>query len=327
MLKVGVVGAGTMGSAHSRAYAAMPDVQLVAIADIRAEAAKSLADECGARAVADLTGILAENVDAVDICVPTPLHRTYVERCAKAGKHVVCEKPLARTLDDARAMIDACTAAGVKLFVGQVVRFFPEYRKARELVQGGKLGAVGTARFMRGGGFPHATDDWYASFEQSGGVILDLMIHDFDFLRWCFGPVRRVYALTTAGREFNRLDHALVSLRFESGVIAHVEGTWAHPAGFATRFEIAGESGIIQHDSEQAAPVHTKLRGSGAGAGGVAVPESPLEHSPYELELRHFADCLLYGADPVVTPEDGYEALKISHFALESARTGRAVTL
>lgn len=94
-----------------------------------------------------------------------------------------------------------------------------------------------------------------------------------------------------------------------------------------TRFEIAGANGIVQHDSEQAAPVRTKLRSAGAGASGVAVPESPLEHNPYELELRHFADCLLYGADPVVTPEDGYEALRISHAALESARTGRAVTL
>ena len=327
MLKVGVLGAGTMGSAHSRAYAAMPDVRLAAIADTRAQAASALAHECGARAVADLPGLLEQGVDVVDVCVPTPLHRTYVEQCARAGKHVVCEKPLARTLEDARSMIDACANAGVNLFVGQVVRFFPEYRRARDLVQNGALGEVGTVRFMRGGGFPRASDDWYASFAQSGGVIVDLMIHDFDFLRWCFGPVRRVYALTTAGREFNRLDHALVSLRFENGVIAHVEGTWAHPAGFATRFEIAGANGIVQHDSEQAAPVHTKLRNSETGGVGVAVPESPMLHSPYELELRHFVDCLLYGAEPVVTAKDGYEALRVSHAALESARTGRAVTL
>lgn len=207
MLRVGVVGAGTMGSSHNRAYAAMPDVQLVGIADVRAKAASALAYECGALVVGDLAGLFAEDVDVVDVCVPMPMHRACVEQCAAAGKHVVCEKALARTLDDARAMIEVCAAADVKLFVGQVVRFFPEYRKARELVLSERLGEVGTVRFMRGGSFPYgATNDWYASFAQSGGVIVDLMIHDFDFLRWCFGPVRRVYTLSTAGREFNRLD-------------------------------------------------------------------------------------------------------------------------
>ncbi|WP_346428492.1 Gfo/Idh/MocA family protein [Alicyclobacillus mengziensis] len=333
MLKVLVIGAGTMGSVHATAYADMTQAELVGVVDIRLSAAEAVAAKLQTKAFKSFEAALAsEDIDVVDICVPTYLHRRYVEQVAGAGKHVVCEKPMARNLEDAQAMIEACEGAGVQLFIAQVVRFFPEYRRAHDLVIKGAIGEVGNARAFRGGVFPTAWNDWYANVELSGSLIVDLMIHDFDFLRWCFGDVERVYAKSQLGRELNRTDHALVSLRFKNGIIAHVEGSWAYPSGFRTELEITGTKGMITHDSAATAAIHKQLRSSGGQNGGkegssVAVPESPLRKSPYQLELEHFMDCLRTGTDPLVTAEDAYKALEISFCALKSARTGEPVNV
>jgi UDP-N-acetylglucosamine 3-dehydrogenase len=327
-IKVAVVGAGTMGTVHSDAYTRIPGVELVGIVDIRQDVANRLATARGTQAYTRLKDVIeAANPDVVDVCVPTYLHRELVEEAAQAGRHVICEKPIARTLEDARAMIETCQRQGVKLYIAHVVRFFPEYRRAYELVTSGAIGRVGMARAMRGGAFPTAWEDWYANVAKSGTLIVDAMIHDFDFLRWCFGEVRRVYAKSQLGRDVARSDHALVSLRFENGVIAHVEGTWAYPSGFRTELEIAGSDGLIQHSSEDSAPIQTASRQLGTVAAGVEVPESPLLKNPYQVELEHFVDCLSSGKEPIVTAEDAYKALEISLAALHSAQTGEPVYL
>ncbi|MCL6455114.1 MAG: Gfo/Idh/MocA family oxidoreductase [Alicyclobacillus sp.] len=328
MVKVGLVGAGTMGAVHAEAYTRMSGVQLVGITDVRADAAAQLAAACGTRAWPNLDQLLEEaDPDVVDVCVPTYLHRSLVERIAGAGKHIICEKPIARTLEDARAMMRAADAAGVRLFIAHVLRFFPEYRRARDLIAAGKVGQPGTVRTMRGGVFPRGWDDWYASVDKCGTLIVDMIIHDFDFLRWCFGEVERVFARSCLGRELNRIDHALVSLRFRNGVIGHVEGTWAYPEGFRTELEVAGTAGILHHDSTEATPVHAWYRQGATDGGGVSVPESPLAKGPYQVELEHFIDCIVNGTAPVVTAEDAYRALEISLAALQSATTGQPVSL
>lgn len=323
-MKVAVIGAGTMGFVHSTAYGSMPGVELVGIVDQRLSAAKSLSERVGTRAYDSWDALMAnEAPDVIDVCVPTYLHRGCVELAAKAGKHVICEKPMARTLADARAMLAACKEAGVKLFPAQVVRFFPEWERARQLLEQGAVGRPGVIRTTRAGGFPTAWQDWYACYTRSGGVIMDLIIHDFDWLRSAFGEVERVYAKSLRGRDTQRLDYALVTLRFQSGAIAHVEGSWAHRDGFYTRMEIAGTDGIIEFDSRQAAPIRVAVDKVEGGAPGVAVPESPLAQSPYYKELEHFIDCIQNGAAPRVTAEDGYKALEIATAALVSAATGR----
>jgi UDP-N-acetylglucosamine 3-dehydrogenase len=328
MWRVAVIGAGTMGTVHASAYTHMDGVELVGIVDIRENEREQLANQSQTQSFASLEELLEEvSVDVIDICVPTYLHRAYIEQAAMAKKHVICEKPIALTLEDARAAIQACDDAGVNLFIGHVVRFFPEYRMAREMVQQGSVGRVGTVRTMRGGGFPTAWEDWYAGSLKSGTLVVDMIIHDFDFLRWCFGEVTRVFAKSTLGRELNRIDHAFVSLRFGNGVIGHVEGTWAYPTGFRTELEIAGDQGIIQHNSDDAVSIKTAFRGRSDLPTGVAVPESPLEKSPYQLELEHFIHCLTTGEQPLVTAADGYKALEISLAALESVRTGQPVEL
>lgn len=327
MLKVAVLGAGTMGTVHSKAYSRMDRADLVGIVDMRPAVGKKLADSCNTNAYTSLDALLAEqNPDVIDVCLPTYLHRTYVERAAELGKHVVCEKPIARSLEDADSMILACMTAGVRLFVGHVVRFFPEYREMKSIIDSGKIGTVGTVRTFRGGGFPTGWEDWYASVERSGSLVVDLAIHDFDFLRWCFGKVERVYAKSLHGRDANRMDHALVSLRFESGVIGHLEASWAEPSGFHTSFEAAGTGGIVSHNSDEATPVHSLLRGGHANThGGVAVPDSPLLTSPYFTELEHFLTCIETGESSIVTAEDAYHALQISLAANQSIRTGEVV--
>lgn len=328
MLKVAVLGAGTMGKVHAEAYSRMENAELAGIADIRSEIAGPIADKLGTKAFSSLNEMLeAIEFDVLDICLPTYLHRDYVEAAAKAKKHIICEKPIARTLEQAREMIEITKREGVKLYIAQVLRFFPEFKRAHDLVKSGAIGEVGTVRSMRGGVFPEAWEDWYASYEKCGTLIVDMIIHDFDFMLWCFGDVERVFAKSQWGRELNRSDHALVTLRFKNGIIAHTEGTWAYPEGFRSELEIAGTEGIIHFDSDESIPIKTSVRSAAGQTGGVAVPESPLEKNPYQEELEHFIDCILTDQAPIVTPEDAYKALEVSLAALESARTGQPVCI
>jgi len=329
-VRVGIVGLGTMGTVHAASYQQIPGCELVAVADIQRDRRDRLAQKYGVRGYATLADMLTnEDLDVVDICLPTHLHREHVEMAAAAGKHVFCEKPLARTREDGAAMIEACRKAGVTFGVGHVVRFFPEYRRAREIIQAGELGRVGTVyTFRGGGGFPTAWQDWYAHFPWSGGLTLDLIIHDFDFLRWTLGDVERVYAKGTYGRAYNRLEHVLVSLRFKSGVIGSVEGSWLNLGGFGTKFEFACERGLLTHDSKRAAGFRSYVqKESSAGAPGVAVPENPLDKDPYTLELEHFLDCLRQGKEPLITGEEALAALDIALAALESIATGEPVVI
>jgi UDP-N-acetylglucosamine 3-dehydrogenase len=321
-----LIGAGTMGSTHAAAYGAMNDVRVAGIVDIRRETAETVAAPLGARVFASYEEAVAnlEKIDVVDVCVPTYLHKTYCLKAAADGKDVICEKPLAGSVEEALAIIDACRTQGVRLFVGHVLRFFPEYQRAKGLVEQGAVGEVGVVRTSRVGPFPNAWNDWYTDLSKSGGTPLDLIIHDFDFLRWCFGEVKRVYAKGLMGRELGRMDYSLVTVRFENGVIAHVEGSWAHDV-FSMRLEIAGSKGIIDYDSGKDKPLVSYSRNRQKGAQGVSVPESPLHENPYYRELRHFMDCLESGKEPLVTAEDALRAIEISLMAVESMKTGNPV--
>lgn len=322
--RVALIGAGGIGSVHARQWDRLPGAEIVGVLDPREDAARALGP-----AHTDWNTLLAETQpDIVDVCTPTPIHREYVEKAAAAGKAVFVEKPMARTLADCDAMIAAVERAGVPAMSGHVVRFFPEYAAARRLVAGGAVGTPAAVRTARMGGFP-AWSDWYADPGQSGGVALDLILHDFDWLRWTFGPVSRVYAKGLYGQKQyeGRLDYALVTLRFASGAAAHVTGSWAHPAGFRTTFEIAGNGGLIEHDSLRSAPLAVSLRGSGGAA--AVVPESPMAPSedPYYLELAAFVAALQNNALPPVTLHDGREAARIGLAALESIETGKVIHL
>jgi UDP-N-acetylglucosamine 3-dehydrogenase len=191
------------------------------------------------------------------------------------------------------------------------------------MIDAGALGTVGVARTSRRSPFLTGWNDWYADWRMSGGLLLDLVIHDFDFLRWSLGEVERVYARGVLGREYNRLDYALVTLRFAGGAIAHVEGQWGYPGPFNYSIEVAGSRALVSVDSTEPAPV--QLLGGAPGAG--ESPDVAVGKSPFQTELEHFLRCITTREGSLVEPRDAYEALRIGLAATEAATTGRPVTL
>lgn len=328
MLHILIIGAGTMGILHAQAYARMNNAELVGIVDVAEDKMKELALKFNTKTFTSLEEALSslKRIDVVDICLPTPLHKQYVLQVADAGKQIICEKPLARNLQDASDMISYCKEKNVKLFVGHVLRFFPEYIMAKRLVEEESVGQIAVARTMRGGSFPNGSNNWYADYQMSGGLVLDMLIHDFDFLRWCFGDVERVYAKGSQGKSVEPLDYTLVTLRFKSGVIAHVEGKWGYDT-FSMKFELSGKTGVIDYDSAKDKPIMFVRRSVNEGNGGVSVPESPLKEDPYYLELTHFLACIEQDTKPIVTVHDAYEAMRIAMAVIESIETNEPIIM
>lgn len=320
-MHVALLGAGMMGQTHARAYAGLSQAKVAWVFDKQAERAQRLAAHLDARATTRLEDVLEDDgVQAVDICLPTHLHRTFTETAAAAGKHVFCEKPIALTTEDAEAMVEACEKANVTLMVGHVVRFFAEYQAARGLVESGSIGDPKVIRTTRAGAFPTwGSDNWFADESKSGGPIVDLAIHDIDWIRWTFGEVQRVYAKRTDR-------YALVTLRLVNGAICHVEASWAHPPGtpFTTKLEIAGTKGLYTADNQSIIPLSIRRTVDGRH---VYEPENPPPHDPYALQLQHFFECLESGREPLTHGREAIRSLEICLAANESAKTGRVVTL
>jgi len=327
MLNVALVGAGSMGKRHAACYRQLDGVKLAAAVDIDNDAAASAArDE--ARTFRTLDQALAEcDVDIVDVCTPTPFHGEHAVMALEAGKHLLLEKPMARTLDECDSIIAATDKAGTTAMVAHVLRFFPEFAQAKRAVDQGSVGRPAVVRTSRGGLFPRGLDSWYADISQSGGAVLDLIIHDFDWLRWMLGPAVRVYArgLAYAGRAGQ--DYALVTIRFAGGAIAHVEGTWMRPSGFETKFEIAGSDGLLDYRSRDAASLRISRVAGPEDRAAVEVPESPLAEDPYLAQIRHFVDCVQTGQTPMVSLADARAAVEIGLAALKSIETGEPVML
>ncbi len=318
-----------MGSYHARQWNRVPGAELVGVLDPRGDAARAAGPP-----YTDWNTLLAQaRPDVIDICVPTPVHREYVERTAAAGKAILVEKPLARSMADCDAVVDIVELAGVPAMSANVLRYFPEYAGAKRLVDDGAVGKPATIRTARMAGFPNTShsDNWYADPARSGGVVLDMILHDFDWMLWTFGPVQRVYARGLFGAQhYNaKLDYALVTLSFKSGAVGHVTGSWAHPGGFRTSLEVAGDGGMISHDSADSAPIHAYLRETGAAGSGVAVPESPMspDDDPYYKEIAAFARAVQTGEPPPIPLREAREATRIALAALESIQSGKVITL
>ena len=328
-MRIGIVGTGFMGRTHAAAWAAT-DATIAGFVSKETAVAGQMAAQYGAQVYPSLAALLAD-VDVVDVCAPTHRHHEIVLAAAAAGKDVVCEKPLARTLAQGQEMIAACEKAGVKLLVAHVVRFFPEYALAKAQVDAGVIGQTAVLRLTRGTFQPKkAIDNWFVDFEKSGGMMLDLMIHDLDYARWVAGDVATVFAKKiSSSRPGAGVDHGLVILTHRSGAISHVEGSWAYPPPlFRTRFEIAGSNGLIQQDAEKTAAIALHLRQEqSADIPDVPLPSSPLSEDPYTTQIKAFYDCLLGKTVVPISGADGLAALQIALAAIESAANGRPITL
>lgn len=324
-MNVAIVGCSGMGRLHAEMIARC-GLEIVVCADANLEAAQALADQYGAEASDKPKRALArKNVDIVLIATPTPFHLEYIKAAAKAKKHIFCEKPFCRTVAECKTAIEVAKKAKVKLFVGHVVRYFQEFEAMRAQIEAGKVGTPGFAKIYRGGIFPGGPKSWFANYAMSGGVTLDCMIHDLDWIRYVFGEPKRIYGQALMREGEDPMDYSQVTMRMKSGLIATVIGTWAHPAGFQVKAEVCGDGGMIQFDSADA-PMSALKRGTGDGP-SMIVPGSPVAESPYELEWREFIAWLEGGPTPRVTPKDGLKAVQMAEAALTSIKTGQPVRL
>lgn len=324
MLRVAITGAGGLGARHADNYANIPDTRVALIHDTDEDRARALAERVGAEATSDAGALVGDDVDVVVVCTPTPAHSDYVIMAAQAGKHVFTEKPMARTMEEGRAMLAAVAETGVTFMVGHVVRWFPPYANARAMIQSGDIGEVAVVRVSRINSQPTGVDGWFADYAQSGGVLLDMAIHDIDWLLWTFGPAERVYGVGCPDR-MPLLDYALVTIRFRSGVIAHVEGSWADLGQFRTSFDIAGSGGLLRYDSRDNATLTVQKREAASGPVGTQGSRTLGPVSPLLLEDRHFVECILTGSDPMVSGEDALAAIEVALAGLESIVSGGEV--
>ena len=316
---VGLVGAGGIARVHLPAWLTLGVRVLVYSTD----GADQLVDACRGGAVVASLDELLSSVDAVDVCTPTPSHFELVSRAASAGRHVLCEKPLARTAAQAEQLIEVCAAAQVQLYPGHVVRFFPEYAAMHEAVTGGAIGQVAVQRFSRTGSRPVAP--WFADDEQSGGLVLDQSIHDLDFARWNAGEVVRVFARETQTPAPRGIRSAQLVLTHADGALSYVTGTWA-AAGttFRTTFEIAGTGGLLRHDSRDNPPLVVDS-GTRQASGTGLLPATPFVESPFLTEIREVYGAFRGGPPPRVSAYDGLQALRVAEAAVESLGSGLAV--
>ena len=328
-MRVGIVGVGFMGSTHAAGWAET-GADLVGCVAETVDEARPLAEQCGLKIYHELPSLL-EDVDIVDICTPTHLHASMILQAAAAGKQIICEKPLTRTYAEGQKAILACLKAGVRLLVAHVVRFFPEYALAQQTIAQGQIGKPGVIRLSRGSFRPKKpVGNWFLDESKSGGILMDLMIHDYDYARWIAGEVESVYARKVSdGHPEASVDYGLVILKHIGGALSHVAGAWAYPPPtFRTHIEIAGDAGLIEFDSDEMSPIRNLiLRHNTGDAPDVGLPSSPTSESPYTTQIKEFYQALVEGGPLRVSAEDGLAAVQIAEAALESARTGRAIRL
>lgn len=326
MIKVALIGCGMMGNCHSNSYKSIEDAKVVAVCDLDYQKAEKIAKVHGARIYTDVEELYKnEKVDMIDLCLPTYLHCKFAVQAMQKKIHVFCEKPIATSVEEGMEMIKVAKEEGVKFSVGHVVRFFPAYESMIESIRAGKVGEPRLIRTTRNGSFPKwSWEKWYGNYHKSGGPLMDLAIHDFDWISHYYGEVERVYAKTLKGAAKEQ-DHCLVTLRLKNGLIAHVEASWGYPDGavFGTTVEVVGTTGQIEYDSRKSSPVK-KHSNEGHYAASLYSPTNP-NYEPYTREIKAFISAVIHNEEPVVKAEEALTAIKIALAAKESDCTGEAI--
>ena len=320
-LRAGLVGAGGIARSHVPAWMQMG----AQVGVYSMEGSEELSWQFPGLRVFDTLPALVEWAEIVDVVTPTFAHAPTVETALRAGRDVICEKPIARTTQEAQRLLDLASGLGRTIFPAHVVRYFPAYSTMRTAVTHGTIGRPAISRFLRTGEFP-TWSAWFGDERLSGGVILDLMIHDLDIARWVCGEVTEVFATLTRDRSATGSPVSVghVVLTHAEGALSYVRGVWGPPGtSFWTSFHVAGDEGVLRYDSREELTVdldagaNTATSTLGAGVG--------VEASPYYLELREFAEASREGGGTRVSAHDGLVAVELAEAAQRSADLGRPV--
>jgi predicted dehydrogenase len=330
-----------MGGTHAQCYAALPNAQLVAVADPDPDRRKQFADTYAVTPCANVEELVKANLDMVDICMPTYLHEQAVTTAAAARKHILCEKPMALTGADCEAMIRAVQKAGVTFMVGHVIRFWPEYTVIKEILDSGRFGRIRWASATRLSAPPTwSWQEWIFEPALSGGAALDLHIHDLDFLAWILGTPKAVFAAGVAGKK-GGVDNIWTTMTGCRNGVGFAEGSLDMAAAFpftmglkvvlegaSIEFNsrlspsvlIAKPDGSVEHP-EIPQPQVRAVAGAGT-AGNIAALGG------YFIEVQYFVNCLERGEAPtVVTAQEAKQAVELCVAATRSAQSGQPVRL
>lgn len=329
MTRVAILGAGLMGSTHARAFHARPDTTVATIYAHSDRRAGPLADEVGASWTDDLARAVTDpSIDVVSICLPTPDHRFAAEVALDAGKHVLLEKPLALTDEDATALVERATQTDQVFMIGHVLRFWPQYVTLAKLVESGQLGSLRSAVAIRRQQFPTWTTLLNNS-DMTGGAVVDMMIHDYDMLNWLFGLPRTVSARGYRNPRSGGWDQVQVLLDYGDGRSAVVDGGMMMPDSytFSSELHLLGADGAIEYRYREAAEEVGGRPGRNElwfyPAAGLARELSVLPADPYEAEIAYFLDCVHAGRPAErASAAVGRDALRVALAATRSLDGG-----
>ena len=329
-LNICVIGAGDLGTVHTEQWQKLPGAEVLAICDMDKDRALAAQEKFEIDAVyTDYREALDHpGIDAVSVAVPSGVHRIVSEAAMRRGYHVLCEKPIAVTLEDGQAMVTAAQECGVKFALGFCKRFLEQVHKLRELVQGG---AIGRPVFSRhASGISVRPKPWIMDKEMGGGPIIDVACHCFDQWRVVFDsePIRVKASGLTLSTESPlmadydpQVDTATILVEFASGDVGSLSLSWGLPPGVRTEGleDVLGPDGVIAVNGFDELVVQTE--------GGETEPFEELDTNMFERETAAFAEAIREDKPVAAGGEDGMIALQVSLAALRSIETGQAVTL
>jgi myo-inositol 2-dehydrogenase / D-chiro-inositol 1-dehydrogenase len=330
-LRLGIIGAGRIGRVHAETIQfRIPNAEVIAISDVRIEAARQAAADFGIAGVHEDYHEILNNpaVQGVVICSSTDTHSRIIEEAAAAGKHIFCEKPVDLTLAKIDSALEAVKKAGVKFQVGFNRRYDPNFKRIADLVREGRIGEPQLVRITsRDPGPPPAE-----YVKVSGGMFLDMTIHDFDMARFVIGDeVEEVYAvgrnlIDPAIKAAGDVDTAVVTLKYKNGAIATIDNSRKAAYGYDQRLEVFGSKGALVASNDQ--PTRTQIWDNEAQKADLPLHFFLQRYTEsYVGELKEFVDCVQGDRQPSCSGKDGLMAVVLGMAALRSHQENRPVKL
>lgn len=340
-IKWGVIGSGGIAKRRTIPEGIIPadNAELVAVYDINAEANAAVAKQFGAKAAGSIPELLKSDIDAVYVASPANMHFEHVLDCAKAVKHVLCEKPLGMTVAEAKKMISSCRDANVLLGVGLMMRFNTRHAEVKKMIDKGLLGKPVYARAQLSCWYPPMEGAWRQDPAQGGGgSLMDMGSHCLDLLELFFGKARQVSCFTSNNvHDYKSEDSAVVSVMFENGAIGTVDTYFCIPDDSSKNIlELYGSQGSILAkgtigqgpDGEMTAYLQTSPAGysaeqSRSNGNGINIAPEPV--NTYRAEIEEFSNAILENRDPLNSFIHGLRNQELLEACYKSARTGKVI--